>query len=422
MSLSVPIPVTATSLPPPEVSNIAPDTSDHPNQTPYTTDRSVAYHILKTPAYVLYGSTRPLGWAVLYAERNFPTLFEPRRPVRGVAPLIELGGPVGISGGLALYDNRVFGSSHSARLQGIYGSRNFYEMEARYTIPDLVGARSSFAIAGTFSTNPRDRFFLGGRRGDQEDDEVEFYDQRFHIGPQMAYNIGTTMRLSHALRYQYVETKPADSEKGDRFEARAPTLPGLSRQHVLTLQTEWTLDVRKRQRARFVRGTLARLGGAYTHDLESDQFRYGRYVAEVRQYVPLSFLGPARRVVLRSRLEQVEPTLEGDAVPFYALPTLGPREALRGFVSERFASNGAFLVNAEYRYPIWDLWDAVFFVDAGQVFRELEDVNVVDFEVSYGGGIHLLSPGGLNFRFEIAGSTEGTRVILTVDPAFRSLF
>lgn len=377
--------------------------------------------MLKAPAYVLYGATRPLGWAVRYAEREFPALFQQRRPPRGLTPIIEFGGPVGVSGGLLLYDNSVFGSSHSARLKGVYGSRNFYEVGASYKIPGLLGPESALLLEGSFSSNPRDRFFLGGRLSDETADEVEFDIQNLRVSPTVAYSIGGSMDLRHSLRYRYVEVKPADTNEGDRFQSRAPDTPGLGEQHVLTLQTQWSLDVRSRQRARFVRGTFVRLDGAYTHDLQSRQFRYGRYIAEIRQYLPLSVLGPARRLVLRGRLEQVEPIFSGKAVPFYALPTLGSQEALRGFRPERFASNGSLVVNAEYRYPIWNLWDAVVFVDAGQVFRELEDVNTKDFEVSYGGGIHLRNPKSLNFRFEVAGSTEGVRAILTVTPAFRSL-
>ena len=390
--------------------------------TPYTTNRSIGYHILKAPAYLVYGVTRPLGWAVRYVEREFPSLFEPTRPVRGVAPLIELGGPVGVIGGAALYDNDVFGSSHRARVQGVYGSRNFYEVQARYHVPDPVGPRSWLALSGALATTPRDRFFLGGRQSANPADEVEFFIRQITAGPQVAYTVGASMDVRHAVRYRYVDAKPADSRLGTRFANRAPGTPGLTTQHSVALQTEWRLDRRHRERSRYTSGTLVRLGGEYNHDVQGDQFRYGRYVAEVRQYVPVPGLPAGRRVVLRGRLHQAEPTLRGDAVPFYAQPTLGSAEGLRGFPPERFAGNGALIVNAEYRYPIWDLWDAVLFVDTGQVFAELEDVNVRLFEVSYGGGIHLLSRTGLSFRFEVAGSNEGVRITLTADRAFRSLF
>jgi outer membrane protein assembly factor BamA len=94
---------------------------------------------------------------------------------------------------------------------------------------------------------------------------------------------------------------------------------------------------------------------------------------------------------------------------------------LRGFSSNRFQGKGSLVLNAEYRYPIWSNWDAVLFVDSGQVFTELSTVAADRLRWSYGGGIHMLNRKGLSFRFEVAGSTEGVRTILTIDPTFRRL-
>jgi outer membrane protein assembly factor BamA len=125
--------------------------------------------------------------------------------------------------------------------------------------------------------------------------------------------------------------------------------------------------------------------------------------------------------VLRGRLEQVEPLFDGEAVPFYQRPALGGQNLVRGFRSSRFQEAGSLVLNAEYRYPIWMNWDALVFADAGQVFPALSDVTADRFRWSYGGGIHMLNQKGLSFRFEVAGSTEGVRTILTVQPTFRRL-
>jgi hypothetical protein len=77
------------------------------------------------------------------------------------------------------------------------------------------------------------------------------------------------------------------------------------------------------------------------------------------------------------------------------------------------------MLNAEYRYPLWSNLDALIFVDAGQVFDTLAEVQTDRFHWSYGGGIHLLNQKGLSARFEVAGGPEGLRTILTVDPSFR---
>jgi outer membrane protein assembly factor BamA len=106
-------------------------------------------------------------------------------------------------------------------------------------------------------------------------------------------------------------------------------------------------------------------------------------------------------------------------VPFYQQPGLGGQSTLRGYEFNRFQDDGALVVSAEYRYPIWMNLDAVVFTDAGQVFDGLRDVRGARFRWSYGGGVHLLNEDGLSFRAEVAAGPEGARAILTVQPSFR---
>ena len=142
-------------------------------------------------------------------------------------------------------------------------------------------------------------------------------------------------------------------------------------------------------------------------------------MAEVRQYLPVGFLPETRRLALRGRLEQAGPLLGGTDVPFYQLPNLGGQTSLRGFRSRRFQDDGSLVLNAEYRYPIWSNVDAAVFVDAGQVFGDVADVRGDRFHWSYGGGLHVLNRNGLSARLEVAGSTEGVRTIITVEPTFQ---
>lgn len=141
-------------------------------------------------------------------------------------------------------------------------------------------------------------------------------------------------------------------------------------------------------------GTEVLLRLNYSQDLTSDRFRYGRYVAEVRQYLPLGLFPNSRRLVLRGRLEQTEPLFEEEAIPFYQLPSLGGQNMLRRFTSNRFQGEKSLVLNTEYRYPVWSNWDAGVFVDSGQVFPGLGDVAADRFQWSYRGGLHMLNQKG----------------------------
>jgi len=400
----------APSSAPPEAA--APDSSDAVPD-PYTTSRSVAYHVLATPAYLLHGATRPLGWAARYAEQNFPDLFEPQRPARGVLPLVELGGPTGFLGGLALYDNHVFGSNHAIRVEGLYGGPNTFEGEASYVLPRPLGAGSSVEVVANVFSDPESEFYLGGNDSDRGPDEALFSKDQL--------DITTGLRLTPSdrplqgrvdLLYEHVEAAGEDPQ----LTNAAP--PGLGTIDLLTSRLALGLD-HTGESPRVSRGTEVLLQLDYSHDLTGERFRYGRYVAEVRQYLPLGLLPNSRRLALRGRLEQVEPLFGGSAVPFYQLPALGGQSSLRGFRSRRFQNEGSLMLNAEYRYPVWSNLDALVFADAGQVFDTLSEVAADRFHWSYGGGLHLLNRTGLSFRFEVAGGPEGVRTILTVDPSFR---
>lgn len=386
----------------------------HPNTVPYESDRSIAYHVLAAPAYVLHGVTRPIGWTVLYLERNFPDLFEPKPRRRGVLPLFELGGPVGATAGAALYDNHLFGTNQRGRLEGMIGARDFFEVEARYELPRLLGAGTRLNLEGNFFSEPRDRFYLGGGESDREADAVRFAREQIDAMARLQYRPqDKSFGGALDLLYEHVEARPPEDNEGQRLIGR----PGFTTTDLLTPRVELGLDFTKGQ-PRTYSGTALTLQLDYTHDLNGDRFRYGRYAASIQQYIPVFVFPRTRRLALRAHVEQVHPMFGGDAVPFYQLPRLGGQRSLRGYVSDRFRDDGALLFTAEYRYPIWSRMDAVFFVDTGQVFDTFKDVEVSDLKTTFGGGFHLLSSRGLSARFEVARSVEGTEVILTVRPTF----
>ena len=381
---------------------------------PYESDRSIAYHLLASPAYVLHGVTRPVGWGVVYLERNFPGLFEPEPRRRGALPLIELGGPVGLSGGVTLYDNHLFGTDQKARLSGLIGARDFFEVRFQYERPRLLGSGTSFFFETNYFSEPEDRFYLGGIHGNREDNQAFFSRRQVDVMTRLRYQPdGSAFAGAIDLLYEHVDASPEESDDGEPLVG----VPGLEPTDLFTPRMELEMDF-SRGAPRNYAGTKFLLRLDYTHDLRGDQFRYGRYTAEIQQYLPVLFFPKTRRLAIRARLEQVEPIFGGDAVPFFHLPRLGGQQNLRGFVSDRFRDTGSLLFSAEYRYPVWDRLDAIFFVDSGQVFGDLDAVSVSDFRTTFGGGFHLLGGGGLSARFEVARSVEGVEVILTVRPAF----
>lgn len=402
----------ATASAPSESDSLA---ASHPNAVPYQSRRSVGYHVLALPAYVLHGVTRPVGWTLLYLERNFPNLFEPKPRRRGVLPLVELGGPVGATLGVAFYDNHLLGTRQDLRLAGMVGARDFFEVEARYEAPRPLGPGTRFTVAGNFFSEPRDRFYLGGIDSREEADEARFSRRQVDLTTRLQVRPpGRRVSAAFDLLYEHVDASAGD-ERWDALPSGLP--PALRPVDLLTPRLEVGFDATNgAPRVRSGTAFLLQLG--YTHDLNSARFRYGRYMAAVHQYVPVPLFPPTRRLALRAQVEQVHPLFGGDAVPFFQRPRLGGQRSLRGYASERFWDDSALLFTAEYRYPVWSRMDAVFFVDTGQVFGAFDEVALADFKTTFGGGFHVLSSSGLSARVEVGRSVEGTRLIMTVKPTF----
>lgn len=400
----------------PEAEEARADTSIHPNDLPYRTDRSVLHHVLAVPSYVVHGVTRPLGWGVKYLEREFPSLFIPKQPEKGVMPLVELGGAVGIQGGLALFHHDLWGAGHDVRLSGFLGSRSRYEIDLDYALAESFGPAVDLAFEAEFFSNPERRFFLDGNDATFVDDESRYFMRQFAVRSMLDFDPPGVLSGGLDLDYRRTQTSRADGVLGEALPA---ALPGLNRiTDLATLSTAWTIDGTRRTRLRTVRGTQLAVYGGYTHDLGGSDLRFVSYGAEVQQYLPVQVLPPTRRIAVRVRLDKVEEVSGGRNVPFYRLPAVGGQSSLRSFVFERYVNQGSLVANAEYNYPIWNRMDAVIFVDAGQVFGEFEQIALDRMHYSYGGGVRLLNAGGLAFRFEVATGQDGPRTILTVNQVF----
>ena len=126
---------------------------------------------------------------------------------------------------------------------------------------------------------------------------------------------------------------------------------------------------------------------------------------------------PDRRLAFRARLEKRYP-LGDDAVPFHEQSFLGDADNLRGYEQDRFRNLGSLLLTLEYRYPIWDTWDAVVFTDQGQVFNEFNQLPFDRFNGAVGTGLRFMTASDFLFRIEIAFSKEGTNSLLEFSTNF----
>ncbi|MHB8056192.1 MAG: BamA/TamA family outer membrane protein, partial [Candidatus Aminicenantales bacterium] len=75
----------------------------------------------------------------------------------------------------------------------------------------------------------------------------------------------------------------------------------------------------------------------------------------------------------------------------------------------RFLDKGKFLANIEYRFPIWWVFGGNVFVDAGNVWPNLEKVDLGKTVFDYGVGLRLYMKDFV-VRVDIGFSDEGSRL------------
>jgi len=67
---------------------------------------------------------------------------------------------------------------------------------------------------------------------------------------------------------------------------------------------------------------------------------------------------------------------------------------------------------------VWDTWDAVIFLDEGQVYDDLGDLAIDEFHTAVGAGLRFMSQTGFLMRFEVARSSEQWRALFQIMPNF----
>jgi hypothetical protein len=165
---------------------------------------------------------------------------------------------------------------------------------------------------------------------------------------------------------------------------------------VLELTAEVVLDTRDLV-GKTGRGALvdAFFGGAPSLDGNP----YLHYGIEASYFRTLFRRG--RVVVLRAMLEGVEG--DEERIPFTELPRVGGPNRLRGYRIDRFRDNLAAIGTLEYRYPIHHLASGLFFIEAGKVAREYDELWSTDhWQPGFGGGVVIHTLEDVKLRFDVA--------------------
>jgi outer membrane protein assembly factor BamA len=140
--------------------------------------------------------------------------------------------------------------------------------------------------------------------------------------------------------------------------------------------------------------------------LGNSKVKYYRYSLDLRKYMQI--IGPNDVFALRFVIQQII----GENIPLYEMSALGGGseiKAMRGYALNRFMDKGKFLINAEYRFPIWQKIGGNVFVDWGLVWPSWEEIQLKLAAKNIGWGLRYYLENFL-VRFDMGFSSEGTGV------------
>lgn len=407
---------------------------------------SKSYPLLALPRLAWTALVYPLGQFTTYAERTrFPKrvldLFTNASHTFGVLPQVQLGGETGTGGGLRVFHSNIAGKGRQFEGLFVYAGGRGQTGEALYTDPSLSGSRFSWKTGVAYlRTRNRSASINGALREDPSRLlQVERLDAstaigwRLHAGALEPYrrNVYLEGRLGHGRRDFRQRFGPPGPLADAGSTPQARRLVGLGQKIALyRLGGRIAYDSRDYQEPvqtlshplnhRLPGRVVTYADGLYHHfrdlfyperggllQIEADYVtgaedaRFFRVIAEAQGFVTLFFRN--RILALRSRLEKVH-RIGGGLIPYPDLATLGGSQQLRGYRRSFFRGEGAWLLSAEYRYPIWDTWNAFLFWDEGQVFDRYGEIGWGAFRASWGGGVTLRTETGLLGKLQVGHS------------------
>lgn len=403
-----------------------------PNKIPYRSTKSLLVHLLELPAEIWHLIWTPLGATVIWAEQNrvpqkvadFFYLNDAK--TAAVIPLVSVGGNTGAGGGLMAFYNQIGGKPRNLNVSALFSTPANNSATLVYQDSSLFNSSFYFDFTGSYFNDSDENFYVSstidtanaldssiGANNSKKSDETSYATEELGAFANFGYSFGQHIGLGIVSSFRRVDIGRGDGHRNERF---LDFVPGVAVTKLFSVGGALTFNFVKGL-PRKLSGPLLRLSYTYNKEVGGSRFEFNRFTGEANQFIPIPFMASHRRLALRGIFEKIDRIGEKQ-IPFYELSMLGDAANLRGFDQNRFRGRGLVLFNLEYRYPVWDTWDAVIFVDQGQVYDDLGDIALSEFHTAIGTGLRFMSATGFLMRFEVARSNEQWRALFQITPNF----
>ena len=252
-------------------------------------------------------------------------------------------------------------------------------------------------------------YYYGTGANSRKEDKTEFiYEKKelqlkFGRGFNPRFVVEAIYTLRNIRYFDIEEDKPFTDTLGAVGEQFSPFVSFIVRYDTSDSQ----IHPRKGYRLIFQNDVAARFLG-------NENARYHRFILDFRKYTLL--FGQKDVLAFRALMQKIS----GKEIPLFEMSVLGggsEMNAMRGYMLNRFSDRGKFLVNAEYRFPIWKKLGGNIFVDGGVVFSSLSQVRLDNSVIDVGWGLRYYLQ---NFvvRFDMGWSSEGIGIYFNFGHVF----
>lgn len=201
--------------------------------------------------------------------------------------------------------------------------------------------------------------------------------QQYFLFAHLMKNLGNHFFLGGIIEHQNVLA--VNYIAGGLFDQQ--NITGRNGYHTLGLGISFTNDTRNHAFTPS-RGRFAQLFLTGNNNSWGSSFNFFSLVADYRQYIPI-----ANKSVLA--LQAYSLNGFGDEIPLRNLGSLGGSNSMRGYYSGRYRDKNLFVIQSEYRLPIYKRIGAVAFGSIGNVGNNFAEITNSEIKYSYGGGIRF---------------------------------
>lgn len=312
-----------------------------------------------------------------------------------VARSIETGWSFGLAASLTFRLDKKDTSSRTSNIQGL----SLYSIHKQF-VTAITGTQyfrhETYILSEqlSYSSFPDKFWGLGKHAPDSAEENYSF--KQYYITPHLMRHLGHNFYIGALFELQRV--LDVDYKHGGLFDQQK--VPGRNPYVVAGLGLSFTYDNRNNAFSPD-KGSFMQLYFDHFGKYLGSDYEYTNIVLDLRHY--LRTVGKQVLAVQAYSFNNI-----GNP-PLRSLASLGGNNSMRGYYDGRFRDKQQFVLQAEYRVPVYWRFGLVGFAACGQIGHRLSDYTLDGLKYSYGGGIRFAinKQEKLNLRLDYGFTADG---------------